>query len=80
MWQCPIYVSVNGLSLFHMITTSFDLSVFIPPLSSQMLFQGYRDVLIIAYILKLCTLSGLPHVYNSESPKTAAQLVVRTPL
>ena len=26
-------------------------------------FQGYRDVLIIVYILKLCTLSGLPHFF-----------------
>ena len=28
-----------------------------------MLFQGYRDVLIIVYILKLCTLSGLIHFF-----------------
>ena len=45
-----------------------------------MLFQGYRDILIFVYILILCTLAGLPNFFISESPKTAAQLVVRTPL
>ena len=28
-----------------------------------MLFQCYMDVLVIVYILKLCTLSGLPHFF-----------------
>ena len=36
-----------GLAIFHMISTSIDFSVFIPLLRSQMLFQGYRDILII---------------------------------
>ena len=69
-----------GLSIFLLTTTCTDLSIFIPLLRSQMLFQGYRDILIIVYILRLCTLAGLPNFFMSESPKTAAQLVVRAPL
>ena len=38
---------------FNMITASNDLSVFMPLSSSQILFQGYRDVLIIVYSLIL---------------------------
>ena len=69
-----------GLSIFLLTTTCTDLSIFIPLLRSQMLFQGYRDILIIVYILILCILAGLPNFFISESPKTAAQLVVRAPL
>ena len=45
MWQCPINVSE-----FKVNISSTDLLAFIPLLRSQMLFQGYRDVLIIVYI------------------------------
>ena len=69
-----------GLSIFLLTTTCTDLSIFIPLLRSQMLFQGYRDILIIVYILILCILAGLPNFFISESPKTAAQFVVRAPL
>ena len=71
---------IYGLSIFLLTTTCTDLSIFIPLLRSQMLFQGYRDILIIVYILILCILAGLPNFFISESPKTAAQLVVRAPL
>ena len=58
MWQCPINVSE-----FKVNISSTDLLAFIPLLRSQMLFQGYSDVLIMVYILKLCTLSGLSHFF-----------------
>ena len=45
------------------VTTSTDLSAFMPFLRSQILFQGYRDVLIIVNILILSTLAGLPHSF-----------------
>ena len=48
---------------------STDLSVFVPLLRSQMLFRGYKNVLIIVYILKLCTLSGLPHFFMCSSQR-----------
>ena len=52
-----------GLSIFLLTTTCTDLSIFIPLLRSQMLFQSYGNVLIIVYILKICTFSGLPHFF-----------------
>ena len=57
--------------------------MFIPLLRSQILFRGYRDGLIIVLCFDTFHLgrsSSFLHLYISESPITAAQLVVRTPL
>ena len=69
MWQRPmnvskfkvyIYIYMVFQFFFYAITTSTDLSAFIPLLRSQILFQGSRAVPIIVYIMILPTLAGLP--------------------
>ena len=49
---------------FYAITTSTDLSAFIPLLRSQILFQGYRDVFITVFILIFSTLAGIPKFFS----------------
>ena len=80
--MCHNLRCVCGRSNIYIITTSTDLSAFIPLLRSQILFQGYRNVLIIVYFLtlRLGRSSSFLRLCISESPKIAPQLVVRTPL